>query len=100
MGRGSLSSKSNNINLVYIRAAIEAATGVKLTQEQVRQYLLEEGLISPYQYKHHATEFRGYSEYYDHAEAVRPGQEGGEIEVQDVPECLRERVRGTGVQGN
>jgi hypothetical protein len=31
----------------------------------VRQYLVEEKLITPYQARHHAQVFRGYSEYYE-----------------------------------
>lgn len=57
---------TTSINLVYIRAAIHAATGVRLSLEKTRQYLVEEGLITPYQAKHEATIFRGYSEFYDY----------------------------------
>jgi hypothetical protein len=69
---------SNGINLIYIRAAIEANTGVKLSLEEVRQYLIEEKLITPYQAKHHAQIFRGYSEFYDNedytVETIRPNE--------------------------
>lgn len=34
------------INLVYIKAAIEAATGVRLRLKDVGKYLVEEGLIT------------------------------------------------------
>lgn len=61
-----MSSKTNSINLIYIKAAIEAATGVSLKLEEVRQYLLEEGLITPNQARKEATIFRGYSEFYDY----------------------------------
>lgn len=61
-----MSSKTNSINLIYIKAAIEAATGVSLKLEEVRQYLLEEGLITPTQARKEATIFRGYSEFYDY----------------------------------
>jgi hypothetical protein len=61
-----VSSKTNSINLIYIKAAIEAATGVSLKLEEVRQYLLEEGLITPNQARKEATIFRGYSEFYDY----------------------------------
>tara|TARA_R100001510_G_C7648190_1_gene205490 strand:+ start:1239 stop:1532 length:294 start_codon:yes stop_codon:yes gene_type:complete len=61
-----VTSPTNSINLIYIKAAIEAATGVSLTLKEVRQYLLEEGLITPKQAKKEATIFRGYSEFYDY----------------------------------
>ena len=64
--RSILTSPTNSINLIYIKAAIEAATGVSLSLEKVRQYLLEEGLITPKQAKKEATIFRGYSEFYDY----------------------------------
>jgi len=69
---------SNGINLIYIRAAIEANTGVKLSLEEVRQYLIEEKLITPSQARKHAQIFRGYSEYYDSedytVERLRPSE--------------------------
>jgi len=61
-----MSYPKNSINLIYIRAAIEAATGVRLTLPEVRRYLLEEGLITPTQARKEATIFRGYSEFYDY----------------------------------
>ncbi len=61
-----MSFPKNSINLIYIRAAIEAATGVRLTLKDVRRYLLEEGLITPEQARKEATIFRGYSEFYDY----------------------------------
>jgi len=60
-----MSSTSNSINLIYIRAAIEAKTGQTLPLEQIRKMLVEEGLITPSQARHHAKIFRGYHEYYD-----------------------------------
>lgn len=69
---------SNGINLIYIRAAIEANTGVKLSLEEVRQYLIEEKLITPSQAKHHAQIFRGYAEFYENedytVENIRPSE--------------------------
>lgn len=61
-----MSSPKNSINLIYIRAAIEAATGVHLKLKDVRRYLLEEGLITLKQARDEATIFRGYSEFYDY----------------------------------
>lgn len=55
---------SSPINLYYIRAAIEANTGVRLSLKETRQYLVEEGLITPQQAEKDATEFRGYAEFY------------------------------------
>lgn len=60
-----MSQPKTPINLVYIRAAIEAATGIRLKLEEVRRYLLEEGLITPKQAVRDATIFRGYGEFYD-----------------------------------
>ena len=50
------------INLVYIRAAIEANTGIRLKLPEVRQYLLEEGLITPKQADTEADIFSGYGD--------------------------------------
>lgn len=58
--------QNNEINLVYIRAAIEAATGCDLSLKEVRRYLLEEGLITPQQARREASVFRGYGEFYDY----------------------------------
>jgi hypothetical protein len=54
---------SSPVNLYYIRAAIEAATGIRLTLSKTRQYLKEEGLLTPAQ-DDEMQEFRGYDEYY------------------------------------
>lgn len=56
---------SQSINLAYIRAAIEANTGVTLSLEEVRQLLIEEGLITQSQANKYAQIFRGYGEFYD-----------------------------------
>lgn len=56
---------SQSINLVYIRAAIEANTGVSLSLEEVRELLVEEGLITRSQATKYAQIFRGYGEFYD-----------------------------------
>ncbi len=60
------SPQNNEINLVYIRAAIEVATGERLKLKDVRRYLLEEGLITPAQARKEASLFRGYGEFYDY----------------------------------
>jgi len=52
------------INLVYIRAAIEANTGIRLSLPKVRQYLLEEGLITKRQAEDDARIFTGYGDLY------------------------------------
>ena len=54
------------INLHYIRAAIEANTGIRLSLPEVRRYLLEEGLITKKQAEEDATVFTGYGELYGH----------------------------------
>lgn len=53
------------VNLVYIRAAIEGATGIRLTLEEVRSYLIEEGLITRAQARKYAQIFRGYADFYE-----------------------------------
>jgi hypothetical protein len=53
------------INLIYIRAAIEANTGVRLSLERTREYLVEEGLITQRQADEEAAIFRGYGEFYN-----------------------------------
>jgi hypothetical protein len=60
-----ITSPSNSINLIYIRAAIENATGQRLPLKQIRDLLVEEGLITPYQARVHAKIFTGYRDYYD-----------------------------------
>lgn len=55
---------SEVINLVYIRAAIEANTGVRLPLKLVRRYLVEEGLISHTDARTKAPIFRDYREYF------------------------------------
>ncbi len=57
------------VNLIYIRAAILQSTGVKLSLEQVRDYLHEEGLITKKQAENDDLIFRGYDEYYGFDEA-------------------------------
>lgn len=56
---------SQTINLIYIRAAIQANTGVELSLEEVRKLLIEEGLITQSQAKKYAQIFRGYGEFYE-----------------------------------
>jgi len=52
-----------SINLHYIRAAIEANTGQRLTLERVRELLVEEGLITKSQAERNAQLFTGYSDF-------------------------------------
>lgn len=52
------------MNLIYIRAAVEYATGVRLKLSDLKQILIEEGLVSKAKAKH--LIFRGYSEFYDY----------------------------------
>lgn len=52
------------INLVYIRAAIQANTGQRLSLERVRELLVEEGLITKRQAETEAVIFRGYGDLY------------------------------------
>ena len=52
------------MNIHYIRAAIRENTGVTLKLEEIRDLLVEEGLITPTKAKH--CIFRGYSEFYEY----------------------------------
>lgn len=58
-------NNGNNINLHYIRAAIEANTGIRLDLKTVRRYLVEEGLVTRAQAKRHAQIFTGYNDFYE-----------------------------------
>lgn len=70
------------INIDYIRAAILQATGVKLTLEQVKSYLVEEGLCTPS--RADKVTFRGYGAYY------------GDVYAQPIPD-LKEVLLEEGV---
>ena len=52
------------INLIYIRAAIEYNTGVRLSLEDTRNYLAEEGLITQKQADEDAVIFTGYGDLF------------------------------------
>jgi hypothetical protein len=90
--RSIVPSQPNSINLIYIKAAIEAATGVSLKPDEIRQYLLEEGLITPTQARKEATVFRGYSEFYDYDYGeIKDEQEPKELNFEQ--QNLRQRYR-------
>tara|TARA_R100001460_G_scaffold67037_2_gene107348 strand:+ start:444 stop:680 length:237 start_codon:yes stop_codon:yes gene_type:complete len=57
------------INLIYIRAAIRERTGRELTLEAVRDYLLQEKLITPAEAADENLIFRGYDEFFETDEA-------------------------------
>lgn len=57
------------INLIYIRAAIRERTGQELKLEAVRDYLLEEGLITSSEAADENLIFRGYDEFFETDEA-------------------------------
>ena len=50
------------MNIWYIRAAIEEATGIRLTLEETVRYLVEEGKVSRAKAKN--LIFPGYSSFY------------------------------------
>jgi hypothetical protein len=52
------------INLIYIRAAVEENTGVRLSLHAVIDYLYSEDLITRTEANGSKLIFRGYSEYY------------------------------------
>lgn len=60
---------TNVINLIYIRAAIEAKCGVRLKFDEICKLLVEEGLCTESQIRTYAQPFRGYSEFYEFEEA-------------------------------
>lgn len=59
------SNHSTNVNLIYIRAAIEDNTGVRLSLTRIRELLVEEGLLDPQIATKQAQIFTGYEEFYD-----------------------------------
>lgn len=73
------------VNLYYIRAAIEANTGIRLSLKKTRQYLIEEGLISKDEDAH---EFRGYSDYYWTDDASTSGEDPQEMK-EDIDLAMR-----------
>lgn len=79
---------SQAINLIYIRAAIEANTGYRLPLERVRELLVEEGLITPYQAKQHAQIFRGYAEFYEDEQDSGVPSDPDEISIHDISDDL------------
>ena len=78
---------SSPVNLYYVRAAIEANTGIRLSLKDTRRYLVEEGMITEDEDAH---EFRGYSEYYWSDDASSPNVSEGPQEVkEDIALALR-----------
>ena len=70
------------INLIYIRAAIRERTGQELSLEQVRDVLLEEGLITKAQAEDEDLIFKGYSKYFATDDA------SVDVEVEPLDEIL------------
>ena len=68
-----------SINLHYIRAAIEANTGQRLSLERVRELLVEEGLITQKQASRNAQTFTGYNDFFDDVSDSRTKEDDGEI---------------------
>lgn len=58
------------INLIYIRAAIQQATGKVLPLEEIIDLLVEERLITKEQAKDENLIFRGYAEFFETEEAA------------------------------
>jgi hypothetical protein len=54
-----------SVNLHYIRAAIQARTGIRLSLKDVRRYLVEEKLLTPAQARKYAKIFTGYHDFYE-----------------------------------
>lgn len=75
-----------HVNLAYIRAAIEENTGVYgLSLEQVREYLIEEKLLTRPQAMRYAHIFGGYDEFY---QLLHEAVDVGEKEFETL--CERE----------
>jgi len=73
---------SSPVNLYYVRAAIQANTGIRLSLLETKRYLVEEGLIKD---DDDANEFRGYSEFYWSDEASSPN-------VSEEPQDVRDDI--------
>lgn len=58
------------VNLIYIRAAIQQATGKVLPLEDIVDLLVEEGLITQQQAEDENLIFRGYAEFFETEEAA------------------------------
>ena len=58
-------NSGQSVNLIYIRAAIEHNTGIRLSLSKIRDLLLEEGLIDQNRAYKHAQIFTGYEEFFD-----------------------------------
>lgn len=54
-----------SVNLHYIRAAVQARTGIRLSLKDVRRYLVEEKLLTPAQARKYAKIFTGYQDFYE-----------------------------------
>ena len=79
---------SGSVNLHYIRAAIEANTGVYgLSLEQVREYLIEEGLLTRSEAMSRAHIFNGYAEFFDIIESVQNEKQDDGHEPVQIPFC-------------
>lgn len=82
-------SGSDAINLIYIRAAIESATGQRLPLDQIRELLVDEGLITASQARHHAKIFTGYHEYYNSISGEADKNEEPPQDMSPYDETLR-----------
>ena len=52
------------VNLIYVRAAVEAATGIEVPLDKLKQYLVQEGLITAYDARHKCPVFSGYGPFF------------------------------------
>ena len=77
-----------NINLIYIRAAIEANTGIRLPLNRVRTLLYEEGLITKNQAENNARDFEGYGEFYNE-DIVDKYSVPEMVPVKDIPDDVQ-----------
>jgi len=74
--------EQQDVNLIYIRAAIEARTGIRLSLKEVRRYLVEEKLLTPAQARRFAQVFVGYQDFYEDYTGI------GYVAPQEDPEEL------------
>jgi hypothetical protein len=81
------------MNLLYIRAAIQQATGIILTQEEILRLLVEEGLVTRERASDPDLIFRGYEEFFQTDEAVKRIEPVSHL-VRDVPHAEQDDEEG------
>jgi hypothetical protein len=78
------------MNLLYIRAAIQQATGVILEQEDILRLLVEEGLLTQTQANDDNLIFRGYDDFFSTDHALKKVESITEY-IEDLSDGRREK---------